>query len=386
MAGVNYDENAYTGVPSLVGRGVKKTAEQIAEEARAAAQAIAGGVNVATGATRDFLTNPSGAAGIYTEAGRLPPTTPPVPLASPKSFFEGGSPQPSGVGRPYGIPVEAPKEIVPTKIAPAVGGVTAQTPTNDAGYIRNENTGEEFRVKGGVASTPTAPTAGETMSAQTRDYNAELNALVDSLMKPQYNSRGKRLTNTQEFKMASALKQTQAAGVYGLEGNQIVAAATREGHGIAAKERTALERDRLTETKRLNDLRAEDVDLKRKQEADIKAGAQSLKSSDSFFKHLELVSPTAGMDETGKPIKARDVGVLDMMDSGQKFRDKVPDFYLAAQQLWDRREKEVLDAFTAGKKQYVAGDLNKTGSETYKLRQLALKRIRDRMLGVIPEK
>lgn len=158
------------------------------------------------------------------------------------------------------------------------------------------------------------------------------------------------------------------------------------GRQDAIAERSTANQARIEEMKRYNDIRAEDVDLKRRQEANIKTETQSLKNSDSFFKHLEIVSPDRGIDETGKPIKARDIGVLDMMDSGQKFRDKVPDFYPAAQQLWDRREKEVVDAFAAGKKKYVAGDINKTGSETYKLRQQALKRIRDRMLGVIQEK
>lgn len=225
------------------------------------------------------------------------------------------------------------------------------------------------------------------MSTPTVDYNAKIEDLVNQVMNAPSSrvtqSMGGGVTKTGGIKK-SVLGQVVELrkAQLGLQGQQITAAVTREGHGIVAKERIALERDRLAETKRYNDIRAEDVDLKRRAELETKLAAQTLKNSDSFYKSWELISPVVGSDETGKPIKARDVGLLDILDSGQKFRDKVPDLYPAAQQVWDRRELQIRDAILALKGgEYKPEDINKPGTKTYKYREMLKKKYREALLN-----
>jgi hypothetical protein len=156
--------------------------------------------------------------------------------------------------------------------------------------------------------------------------------------------------------------------------------ATVEGHALTADMANDVRSQTLAETKRYNDIKAEDVDLKRKADMETKLAAQTLKNSDSFNKSWDLVSPTVGVDEAGKPIKARDVGLLDILDTGQKFRDKVPELYPAAQQLWDRREQWVVDQFKKNKRIYNPLDINKPGTETYEVRRRAIKTYRDELM------
>jgi hypothetical protein len=100
-----------------------------------------------------------------------------------------------------------------------------------------------------------------------------------------------------------------------------------------------------------------------------------------FNDRLERMAPVTGeLGVDGKAIKNYDVGLLDLMDRGEK----IPDYLHAAPKaLWDKREQWVTQQFANNKKPYIQGDINKPGTETYEIRQRALKSYRDSMLGVV---
>lgn len=177
-------------------------------------------------------------------------------------------------------------------------------------------------------------------------------------------------------KLEKVISKPEAPALPRMTPDQAVAAS----HLLGVGERNDLQRERNAEIKRYNDIRAEDVDLRRQQTKELKNQEMAMKSADAFGKHLELVSPTVGTDETGKPIKARDIGLLDIMDSGQKFRDRAPDLYPAAKQLWDTRERQIRDQILAAKGEYRPEDINKPGTKTYAAREVAKKYYREALL------
>lgn len=104
------------------------------------------------------------------------------------------------------------------------------------------------------------------------------------------------------------------------------------------------------------------------------------KVAKDFNDRLQIMAPAmAIMGEDGKPTKNLDVGLLDMLDRGEKIP---PALYDAPKALWDRREQWVTQQFASNKKPYIHGDINKPGTDTYEIRQRALKSYRDSMLGV----
>lgn len=142
-------------------------------------------------------------------------------------------------------------------------------------------------------------------------------------------------------------------------------------NAMEARKDNALYRQGLLETRK-------DEAATRKSMADE---ALSSKKAISFQNRLDITSPTVGVDEAGKPVKARDVGLLDMMDSGMKFRDDVPDIYPAAENLWNTRERDIVSQFKAKGIPYNPSDINKPNTPTFKNREILKKMYRDAMIA-----
>lgn len=122
----------------------------------------------------------------------------------------------------------------------------------------------------------------------------------------------------------------------------------------------------------------------RQSEADtrkaIAGEALQERKRNDFQKKLETFAPTVGVDEANKPIKAHDVGLLDMMDSGQKFKEDDPSFYPAAENLWNTRERWIVDRMKEKNLPYNPDDINRPGTLTNKNRELLKSKYRDLML------
>lgn len=250
-----------------------------------------------------------------------------------------------------------------TTPGPGAGGETPWYKKNGWGIVDTPTGPNAVRVTKGVSPT----TGGELTNIEARGNIPGLQKTEDPV------SKVMREVDELVENVTSGKYKTMPRSTFGqlveLRKSQLTAQLGLEGHRQSAKDRDAVAREKIAETKRFNDIRAEDKDRE-----------QALRSSEAFGKHMELTSPTVGTDDTGKPIKARDIGLLDIMDSGEKFRAKAPELYPAAQQLWDRRELAIRDAIIAKGGEYKAEDVNKPGTKTYASREVARKRYRDALL------
>lgn len=163
------------------------------------------------------------------------------------------------------------------------------------------------------------------------------------------------------------LKKEALKAITDLQTNATTAQAATIGHGVEAK--------KAEEMRKSREMIADETAQNRK-------ATLSQKKSEALWRRIELQAPVVGIDEKGEPIKARNVALLDLLDSGVKLPnpEDSPDLYPAAQKLWDDRELWITSQFGKLKAKYDKADINKRDSETYKHRMALLKIYRDELL------
>jgi hypothetical protein len=149
---------------------------------------------------------------------------------------------------------------------------------------------------------------------------------------------------------------------------------------ITLKQYESMQRDRQLgiEEKRMN-IENENKDMTRKMYEETKTAAQKSKDQQDFEKRVDLESPKVGVTPSGKDIPIREVGMLDIYDSGRGL-DKAGDMLSEIQSLAAKREEIIKEEILKKGVQYKAEDINKPGTPTYKIREEFKKKYRDAIL------
>ena len=123
---------------------------------------------------------------------------------------------------------------------------------------------------GGYTLSPkeTAPSLG--IAPPARDYNAEVEDLVNTLMKPETAFQGgRKYIPIENLKIIAELRGHQVTAAAGLEGNKIKAEADKAGHGVAAQANLDWRTANLEQRKKEQDLHEKDFQLRLSQQKDI---------------------------------------------------------------------------------------------------------------------
>ena len=178
---------------------------------------------------------------------------------------------------------------------------------------------------------------------------------------------------TGKLRIEKVVSRPEAGGGIGRIPDMNAAQLAATAHLLGIGESNDLRRQHLDQLRVANELA-----IGEKKES--KAAALDEKKVVDFHKKLLDLSPPGPIGEDGKAQKLHVVGLLDLMDKGESIQN-MHGYTDIAKSVWDQREQEIAAAFAQGKKQYIPGDINKPGTETYNLRKIAIKKLRDKMVG-----
>jgi hypothetical protein len=341
-------EDYFKNVPfgqdvTALGQDVANVAIPVAKGIGKAAVVATKGVGVAGAATIDAA---SKATNYFTGAGTTDLATPMT-----QSFNRTLNNGAGGATRDFTMPPElqaridkvlgvSPKLVVPP---PAVSPSSRQAPTTSPTSVAGigDNTVYSWKDKRGretLTNVPSSIPAGvkskvvlpahdfgvgpdksiadvDAATKSIADIDAAINAIKSSpgnQLNPTTTGRGMGLTDSATAQIVE-LEKTKA----GLAGHKIAGESNKIDAAATAEDRAG----RLAETKRYNDIRAEDVDLRRKQDADQKAEVASQKKADATQKRDEAYYKRHVMTdlnpETQKPEPNDTLTFLRMAGSGE---------------------------------------------------------------------